>query len=423
MNEPTDTLTPLQQAALERILFFQKELKKRGLKVRMAFEQEFVIVALNERGEVHEDLGVQKSIVDASRGILFPDGGVTTVNNRGKQTNYQHIVDILKPRFPSIQEIEKEFAGPPILRAIIDDQLPIYEVKFDAGQKCELSPSQLAQDVLNFRKHAMEMLDESRDGVIFSEFLGAYSHRNLKIIYDPLPAKKYPSLDKLEGQMVISRHRQPLGLHIDASVYDASGNCLCDNYGFYRAISERLLNLQYKAGLGFIQNAEALERLGVNKASPKKIGLGAGNTDSKHDGYSLLERHKPYFEHRWGPGGRVNIPPKGTYYPDRYLENRMVAADADPFVVTALELAAIYDAVTTAPELKDKDKIDLEYVNHAWNTHMGDIKHDLDHPIEKEMRPWVERFKRHDELRKLLGDALYDGVLQAYGKDVPTVCQ
>jgi len=432
-------LTPLQLLAYKKIQDYEKELEKRGLRVRLSIEQEFLLLSGMQNYDHTNRIDMVRS------GVL--DHGLA-LNERGKLSDFKNVLAVLTPKFPALHEMEREFAAE---STDGKSKLPIYEAKFDSTNSCKFRPSEIAMQVHRFRHEAPRHL-ALNPGVmdVWFDFKG----HTLEMVADSLPMQNHPQLKKLASHF---DGNQPMGMHIGASVYDRDGKCLSDNYGFYRAQSERLLNLQYKGGLGFIQNAQGLKRLGINIATPRVIGLGSGGMESKHKGYTLLERERPQkpptltvellpqsrtglrrrldrivhnaTEGEISPGEALNAMFHATthafsgdtrvtnsvHYPDRYLENRMMGADADPFVATAMELASIVDMVRNTPQLQGQSQIGRQHVDRIWNYHMGDIDHSLDHPIEQDMQSWVDRFNHHRELRTLLGDELYDGILKEYG--------
>lgn len=335
MKLPPLQLTPLQLAALDRIHFFEQELEKRGLKVRLCFEQKFSL---------------------PNRELL------EHANARLK----------LKEHFPTfLSHGNNETSGK-------------YEARFGSDESCTHKAADIAMDVLMFRANGAKILNVQN------------------LVFDPVIRDENPQL-------------MTQGLHANLSVYDEAGIDLFDHQYFYRANAERLLNLQYHAGLGFIQNPETLRRLASWDHMPDRIGLGSIKTQ----GCSVLVRNKA--------PSLVN----GQYVMNKYLESRLSSANADPFVIAALELAAVYDTVTHLPELRDQKTITMESLERIKCTTLPEASHKHDHMIERQMQPWVERFRQcendglaglaagHDNygLRQLLGDALYEGILQEYGKD------
>jgi hypothetical protein len=322
--------TPLQQAAIDRIRFFEDELGKRGLKVRLSFEQKFYIPQKST---------MQYNLVGSQMRKNFK-----TYLSYGQNEN------------------DRKF-----------------EMRFGSDHNCAHSAVDIADDITKFRNEGAAVILKDGKELEFAAII---------------PMERF-----------LFRDRDiTLGLHANSSVYDASGNDLCDNGGFFRAKGERLLNLIYRAGLGYIQNEDTLKRLGSWSHAAREIGMTTHDYAKigKNRGYTVLERR--------------NLNHYGEkYYPDHYHENRIASANADPYVIAALELAAIYDLVTQRDELKDKH-ITMEYVHEVWPHHPGPIGHALDHTIEKDMGAWGDRFRKHGELRELLGAPLYDGILQEYDK-------
>ncbi len=327
------TLSPLQHAAFERVLFFERELEKRGLRVRMSFEQEF--------SSVHSAAILQKALEPLQRVL------------------------------PTLLSL-----GP-------DHEL--LEARFGTDHSCRYRPSEVATDVEAFRQHGAQLLSD--------------------IIQQEIKALKFLPASGDALLFPIMR-----GLHVNYSVYDREGNDLFDSTGFRRINAERLMNLQYHAGLAFIQSEENL----LGRVGNTTIGL-----HKEKDVYTVVERRKAF----------IGKSPSPDYFPDYYLEDRLPPADADPFVMAALHMAAVYDAVTQYPQLRDQSVITKAMVDNAWPNVSDGIDNSHSFRIRKRnMSGWKQQFRKsenqglggflaqHDNygLRQLLGNDLYEGIAREY---------
>jgi len=370
--------TALQKAALDRLVFFEKELEKRGLTVRHSFEQEFLLT----NDLTKEDL--LNRLLSIEQGVLQYTG---EPQPRGAFTDYENVVGTLGKKWPALHEIEWEFSVSPRKNSK-KKPLNVYEAKFDSAKAARHKPHDVALQVLGFREEAAQTLEAN------PQLLHKYSDEekpgDVNMVLDALPLKNIPELQEFQERFM---RNQTIGLHSSISVYDAMGHDLLDNDGFCRAQAESMMTLQSKAGLGYLQNQQGVDRIAANPSTPISIGLAYGHKGGKSSGYSLLERG---VEHR-------------------YLENRLSPSTADPLVVAALELAAIYEMVTTTPGLKNKQTITMRDVNRLWKNDDAKIVQHREQ-IEQTLEPWKERLEKHSELRALLGDQFYDAMRDTLGK-------
>jgi len=355
-------LTPLQEAAIKRIHFFQEALEAKGIFVRFGLEQEFLVESDGQaannalkRDDVQQEIGMHD------------------VNYRGIARQLQNTGNWL------LYEMESEFAS-------MQYKLRVYEAKFDnfsmPEAKEKAKPLDVAHDLYYFRTQNLKQLLETT-----TSLNSQWHSRQLDPVLRSVPYPDHPVY-----------RNETIGLHANLSLRDKNGYDLFNNAEVERLCALSLLELQYKAGLGFLQNPANLDRLDKNNSAPKNIALGK---DMKESGFSLLERQ----------GKKIGS--------GRYLENRMMGADADPFIVTALELAAVYDMVQNHPDILEKpyvphDKMEDRATARAW-PQIFDQQGHPDPKLEKEWQPWVKRMNEAHELSELLGDKLYTGILEAFG--------
>ena len=346
-------LTPLQELAVERIQFFQEELKKRNKFVRLSFEQEFAIAhngtpALDVLKADTEDLS---KIAPKDRKVADFEKATAFLNSHGLH---------------SLTVLEREAAshvGP----------LQIYEAKFDTKNPFEPStttPLEIALDTLKFKtKTVQELLAQTT--YLSSDWAG-------KALTPVFAAVPFPEQDK----------NATIGLHANISVYDADGkNLFADELGnrtqLMHDVGNTLKELHREGGLAFIQQPEALARYGANESTPQHIGIGK----NKRTCDTILDHTQITIFRKQSKNQDTN----------RYLEDRISGAAADPLIIAAMELAAVYDVVCG----KDKPRTNFK------------------HPIETKMGPWVERFEKSQHVKSLLGEGLYQGILHEYGACSP----
>lgn len=359
--------TELQEDAIERIRFYQSELLKRGHRVRLSIEQEFAVA--HHGGPTLDAIKPDTPYVEKERVEKFNDYGT--------------VLNFLKSRnLPTLTMLEREGASR-------DERLQIYETKFDSGSLLRpdaRTPLDVALDTLKFRQQTIgELLQQTT--CLSSDWAG----KELTALFDPVPYAHLP--------------KATMGLHANMSVYDDEArNLFVDekNGGpsqMLYDVADRLKQLQYHGGLAFIQTPEALARFGINESAPDKIGLGEGQLNRDK---TIMRRHTTHIFKKEGKDQTSN----------NYLENRMMPANADPLVITALQLAAVYDVVINPKGVMPST------LNVRKKT-MGDkditFFNETTFPLEKTMQPWIDRFKAEDHIKKLLGDKLYQGILKTYG--------
>lgn len=350
-------LTPLQKLAAERIEFFQKALKEKGLHVRLAFEQEFAVSHNNQPA------------IDP----ILADKPVDELENvrEGKYNGYSKVSDILKKDLPTFTMLEREAASHA-------DQLQIYEAKFDNGSPLHNSQHtalDTAMDATRFREDTVKKL-LTNTTCLNSEWAG----KALTANFSPLP---FPE----------SRTAATLGLHANLSVYNDKRENLFVAEGkhpsiFLDEVSRRLQELQREGGLAYLPTPEGLSRFGTNESSPNQIGISA----AKNEGKTLVRHHHVTIFRKQGFKQLANF----------YLEDRMPASNAEPLVVAAMQLAAVYDVVQNGlPE------------NHK---HTSELKSPFCQ-LNRDSKPWVERFQRDAGLSRLLGKPLYEAILKEYSQN------
>jgi len=355
MLEPN--LTPLQEAALERIYYFENMLAVHGFRVRMGFEQEFLLT----HGE-HE--------TPPTNGVLKPTSNETVT---GKNNSYWSLVAQLWEEFPNLYEINSESAGAPVEKGW--SSLGIYEAKFDTDQiglsVAPLSVADLATMVWKFRNHGLDTIKEAakKEGGILQD---RQSADDLAISFNPVPFPHHHYY-----------RNQALGMHIGMSVYKDDNNVLMNDEAITSRITNSLLTLQKAITPAFIQTPEALRRISVTSASPKQVSMGRTEF-AKADGHSVLLRK----ERELGSDAQL-------YTSYSYIEDRLPAANADPFVIAALELGAACYALCTEHEVVAPRNVRL--------------------PNNKD---WA-RLRMNPSAESLLGDKLYREIEASYPKALP----
>jgi hypothetical protein len=376
-------LTPLQQAAVERIRDYEKELKGYGLYARTSIELEFNVE--NEKGE--------------------PTPGAIRIPIAEQ---------FLKHALPYIQELELECGRVPHEHTANKAQ---YEVKIAEMPRRSQRPDPTGFSPLTIagvtgQLKARTLADMLKESTCLT----------------PALMKKAPGTTQLQpnftarpyGHLLMSPQNQPYrestsGMHINISLYNEQGENLftrnpcpqvhpdAPRSPLVYQCAQSLLSIQNEAGLSMVPHENSPRRLLGYPETTNSVPKGIGATSGKQgeDPYtSILQRD--ISENR-----------------KARLENRLPGADADPYVTMAVTLAAMVDAVRNhVHEIAAGESVDPSLRLFSGSRYRVDPLSNDDlarYELPKEHAGFVEKLKQSHRMRELFGDALYNGILKEYG--------
>jgi hypothetical protein len=164
-----------------------------------------------------------------------------------------------------------------------------------------------------------------------------------------------------------------------------------------------MLKIQEEAGVTMIPTEQSAlrVRLAAKHNCTVPIGIGVGSVKNECD-----QHHSTLI--RETGSDRIR------------LENRLPGADADPFVVTAVTIAALVQAVREhVHEIKPGDRVDTFELLTKGSKYRVDVlpmtKHKITTPFPKNHQGFVERLRNSDNMRELFGDKFYTALTKEYG--------
>lgn len=360
----------LREAAIERIRFFQDELKQMGLFARAGTELEFF---------VEDHLG-------------RPIPGAVDL---------QHVNNALAA--------DKGFAGSPYIEKITYEGATLRGF-VNSGLFNEAEAQENAQQYEAVIGHGKGLkpgtpynaahyspLAIARATEAIRRFIGDTMSRQ-KITHVPLhpdapettttlkanfSARPYNYSEKIRPR---SLAYETSGLHINISLYDKHGNNLFHTMpALAHHCGRALVEAQKDGALLCLPTPEAISRLGANEFTPKHFGLATEVHSLGPQPNSITYRIKAPEEKR--------------------LENRLPGADADPYVAMALTLGAVWYA---AKQHLHYDGKRLRVDSNSQPIPHYDIPkgaNDIVHGI------FLQRLQESDYLKEILGETLMQAAL------------
>lgn len=367
-------LTPLQEAALERIEYFTEELRKMGIVPRTAIELEMMVVDAD--GEPIPMAMRLEGIVDAKNKL----SAITP--NHIQNFGYERLLEDFEPANP---------------------------VKYEANI-IERGDINGRADVTGYSSKEVAAATEvlKRGGI--AQMLKTTTC--LSSPTDPHPSfKARPFLNHP------SHHYDTCGLHINMSLYDMDGdNLFSQSHQLLSHAAISLMQLQNEAAFALLPNENSIQRIKTSyehkdSSVAKRVGMVIDKPHKENARYASIS-----IRNRLGYNTRI--------------ENRLPGADTDAFVATAFTMAALYDAVKKhmhkieAPTkiiLEDDtvpiksngshyrvDPVDTEYMN-VMGRNIPVARHKL-----------LSNFERSAYARELLGNKLYKAIINDYRQQEQT---
>ena len=226
-----EALTPLQQAASERIAFFQEELKKRGFFVHLGFEQEFLI---ENDGQPATNVLVRDD-APPSQDPLH-DEHYTNIAAWLKQAG-NRFIDGVCSEYATIDSGEA---------ADKNEQLMVYEAKFTNYKKDGTRkgmPLELTEDLHRFRSQTLKQLLQSE-----TSLQSPWFNRQLEAVMRPIPYPDHPRFGD-----------DTIGLHANLSVCVTrrAENCL-KTLSSPECVPVRCLKCRIRPALAFCRTMRVL---------------------------------------------------------------------------------------------------------------------------------------------------------------------
>lgn len=367
-------LTPLQQAALERIQEYKEELKGYGLYVRSAIELEFftegadgtpIGQCINLNG-LHRNLHDMLPAPDYLQAVNFEAlGGLGFYARAEPQLDSQYEIRIAEPETSAPERFQPEVVlgiTKALKKSTLNDALQNTSSLTQLHQNMQIRPN-------------------------FS--VRPYMHAKL----DPKQFKNYDQVTS--------------ALHINASLYDKKGNVFAHDAALQYQCADSLLELQTHAGLALLPSQDSLHRIHANNSTPFGIGVSIGhNVDDKPKN----NRGKRSISVRVirEPNAETATPEANSH---TRIENRLPGMDADPFVAMAVTMGALVDAV------RRKERGEISDAAILKEKLLG-VQRPIDRPeeIPDAHQRIVEKYRHAAHARELLGSKLYGAILQEYGK-------
>ncbi|MDX2112315.1 MAG: hypothetical protein SFW63_01085 [Alphaproteobacteria bacterium] len=352
---PKQSLTPLQQAAVERIELFTREMAKKGIYVRSAMELEFTI--MDEKGEPLQLALKPERIKEAER--------------------------YLQQKIPHhIQRFGYECVNPETGVIRSDIKYEVNVIDNENGVSSHYNPLAVAEVTAKLKdKTLAEMLSETTClNSPYPCFPNFAAH--------PYPNPHPTTYDERE------HNKQSAGLHVNVSLYDAKGhNLFAESLNLRDQCLKSMLEIQRDALLMMMPKQNSLSRVGlgksgINLAVPVEIKLG----------YEKGQISTALRDHDSKDAVRI--------------ENRLPGADADPYVAMAVTMAALYETTQkhvhhTAAENRQALDNGQHFVDHEQTIDFA--RYDI-----PDTYPGViERFRRATRLKTLLGEKLYSAVIDS----------
>lgn len=353
-----ESLTPLQQAARERILFFKDELAKQKLYPLMGVELEFFLTA-GEDGETPFSVEEWDVLNTIKKGIRA-EAGLELAHYVSK-LKFETAHNGAKP----VERIQNEL--------IVGDHIPGDNVALIASENPDVElasfpPPMLAAEKVADAAYAVKS-GALKQALLSSSALagGAIPLHKLCPRFDARPFEGSGAYDNATS-----------GMHINTSVwsvedtpYDPFRNRILSDEEYRDKAAAYLEAMQYHAGLMMQPSAASLRRNSANNSTSVEIG----RRDENPKQHSV----------------RVHTGAPST----ARIENRLPGADADPYVAMAATLAAFYLAAC------GNDGI-LSGANGV---------------LPETPEASAGRFERCAQLREALGDELYDAVLAQFRQE------
>lgn len=403
MPEPLDTPQQerLHQAARERIEFFTRDLRERyGIEVRMAAELEFLV--LDEKG------GRASNLVDAER-----------------LTNAFSNV-------PTIEKVYPEYFGYSQLELVTGINPNIPGLDYTVS-----SPLNTADTVAAFRTIADAQLRDWGLGGISNAARPFSSeaktptngfHLNISLLDtngNPL------FFDAQQGMSDIARHvtSSLIATQAEGSYavmpHDNSYERLriADNAILTGNVDEALHGRAnwMPSHAGYLDNKGATLNMAISQTIGTVHALANNNPDPERMPVGTIASHYPDLEARiigyFDPSQRT-IPIGGERPHQTRLENRIAGADADPYMLVAMDMASIHEAVTdNVRVLEPGGEVDpsKERIIETDGKRLAITRHDGQfgsYQLPRDLDTARSRFESSERMRSLLGDELYQEALR-----------
>lgn len=395
-------LSELQEAAVERIRFFQNELKKYGIYVRTGMELEFAI--LNENGEnipcrfpiknpcaYLKEQGIEYVSGYRGEGAVFKHGDRTDVSSWITSGDDEPIMIADDPR-PSYRTQYELTIGE--------------EGAFGGPKPQNFMPEKIAQTTEYLRRKGLA--DMLRDTTMLTAI---EPHPQLKeFLKNPTPdfsAHRTYNI-ALPPYMEVT---DCMGLHTNISAFDRNGkNLFAESPELMDHCLQSLVRLQKSSVLANAPTPQSYERYFNGSISVPK---GIGSDDAKlviFDDANAVAYASASKRDEWGLSA------------DEYrIENRLPGADADPYVAMATTMAALYDAVKTHVRVKGllgKAKDDEKTLSTAEKTLFIAKKspREASEELPRQFSDIIERYEQSNELKELLGTRLYHAIHHEYAQ-------
>jgi hypothetical protein len=292
------TPTKLQQAAIERIQYFQEELKHYGVYMRSSMELEFM--------------------VEDSQGRLTP----YTINLKEAEKHLKSAY----PRLPHLESLKTDASSE--YEITIADHFP----KGMPVNPEHFNPVAIAEETATLKQNALsDMLQQS-------SCLNQQVNRSGVPPYSPV-FHAYP-YSRANNDSSWQYEDRSSALHINVSLYDKDGkNLFSESPILLEECARSLVNVQQEAALAFLPKNNSLKRLRpeAHLSVPGGIGMEPSADFGKRRHSTVNTR-----------GGMIEVggtDAKEKYQHETRIENRLPGADADPFVALAVTMAAMLDAV------------------------------------------------------------------------------
>lgn len=402
----------LREAAIERIKFFEKELRERyGIIVRMGAEIEFF--PLGEGGK--PDVGILddkalnahlSSLPWVHDAHMEPASGaqyeIVTGLGEGKQWA-PHDADttsalVTAEAIDGIRQAFRENAKRWGLSGVSFAARPFPESTKLEGNGLHLNLSLWSEDGKNLfcekgktetdlEKHVLKsMLDMQRDAFLaYAPYPESYSR-----LYD---------IDRLKEVDITSGDMNQFMNLMSGSSPDIIGHLPNKGVSSMREMRELAMNIFFgkPLGMGSIASRYASTdstlsdelRAMVEQAQkdPNHPLAGQLSEDLVENSFKQMDAHQ-------------------SISPDAHrIENRLPGGDVDPYVAIAVDLAAVYDAVTKHARANGKNLEIETYREEGFP----------EHEMAKDVSDARKRFvSAHERLAPLLGEELYQQVIKSY---------
>lgn len=362
-------LSPLQQAALERIREFKQELAQHGIYMRSAIELEFMVA--DEKGTLTPcmiELPELDQHVDEHGAMVWQ------YDRQNKPLEYltQHegLANVEMFKRDSSSEYEVTVADMPDIRL--------------AASPTQFAPEQVAGVTAYLKEHGLANLLQN------TTCLSSHA-QNSSHAYEPV----FRALPYEDAFLPTEPYKKKTSaLHVNVSLYDRDGNNL---FARHPALMEHcchaLVALQKAGALAVMPHKNSLARIGNNELAPHNIGIIRDCFPRTNNSLSSIQKRADSvdFEH-----DTVRI------------ENRLPGADADPYVAMATTMAALVDAVRQHSRREPDGSLHVDPMP---------TQKPQTHEIPKPHEKLIEQFKSSTHMRELLGDKLYRAILREYGNE------